>query len=266
MKKIVLSTISIGLCFILITVLMIFIISPKGEAWFMKNNIDRINNSSELLSINRGYGNNVSSFMNDENFDPSMLEALFQNNEEELDGVFLPGDVIYYSFIIQVDYSKLSSSSATTVYISLELNGGVRDTRTDNTTGFYTDFLSNLTIETNTIQLGLLEVKKDEHDEIIYDDNGDVTYDIISYTVNNEEKYFYDINNTEVPSFYTNSEIQAEFSIVLPSTSSTEYSVLDEINTYLLLLVPIWYKDTGINQNPEMDSRLNIISCIVDYD
>ena len=265
-KQIGISIVLISACSILIITLLVLYISPNSRAWFFKSDTDTIT-SAEIMSINHGYGNNVSSFMNDENFDPEMLALLLQENEEELEEVFMPGDIVYYSFIIRLNYNEdLNASTTSSLNIDLVLLSGKRDTWAEGkTTGEYETFLSNLTIEENSIKLGLLEVTV-ENDEIVYDDNGDPIYSIKSHTVNNEDEYFYDMDNTEVSSFYTNNQVSADFDITLDSTTSQDYShyTIDGSEyTFILLLVPIWYKDTKVNQNIEMDSRLNIVTCVI---
>ena len=98
----------------------------------------------------------------------------------------------------------------------------------------------------------------------------DDKYRVINNGTEQSPSYFYNattsptVTNSSVPSFYQNNTMGANFNCSLPGVNNLSYNQIDG-DTYILLLVPIWYKDTGTIQNQEMDSRLQISSCDVNF-
>ena len=228
---------------------------------------DHIDNNSELIySINQGYGDDLVSLNN--------LSRIYQTSDESVTTVmFVPGDIVYYTFVFRIKYSDYVNTK--TMYdVSLVLRAEASEDATGDN-GKYLEFLHDSMIEQNTVKFGVLR----RGSEVI-DGNEAVYYDVVKYS-NNAGTYSIDNEgsivtfdatttgaqtlNTEVTSLCPNKQesgIGANFTITIPIVPTTSDIVFTDENSdeylFFMLYIPIFYVDTGINQNNQMDSVLTI--------
>ena len=89
-------------------------------------------------------------------------------------------------------------------------------------------------------------------------------YELYPYDISGNA--FYDSSNglysTGVDYIYTEPNgLEVELQFTLPS--GVAYPLETAGVADLLVIVPIWYMDTGLNQNIEMDCSLTIAGCIM---
>ncbi len=287
-KTIIKSTIFVTL--LLITLVVTFsAYRAANYAWYSSN--EHLGTSSnKIYSINKGLENNV---LTNNQFSP---DRIYPSVDDDIrDEIFIPGDYVYYSFIAKIKKSVVEAGEKT-LQIDLTLEGKALEGHTSES-GDYLSFIHNCTIQENQSKIAMLRRGNDADGEAIYYDpvayyknNG--SYVMLEsgedYTGDAEDLiYFFDyeteirVSNTAVESMCpdeTDEGIEAKFIINIPDLDIDEYPVYtekqldDEGNVlagteedYILfmLYIPIWYKDTGENQNNEMDSCLIVSGCTI---
>ncbi len=139
---------------------------------------------------------------------------------------FIPGDVVYFSFIFDLKTEEIEKGDEYTITLTIEVDNE--------------DFLANTVIEENECRLALV-YKEDD------------VYTFIEEIA---------ITNTECESLAS-----CSFNIAIPSYNDygtyyyTDSSSVNHVR--LMAFVPIWYKDTGLNQNEEMASTLEITKTLI---
>jgi hypothetical protein len=215
-----------------------------SNAWF-KDNRSSYFNASHIYSITQGEANNIASFKNGGEFDADLQ---FEVINGEFTERFIPGDLLYYTFIV----SDIDITSSQTYM--LEMMG--MDAAAIGTGADAVSFASNCRIEADTLIIAVLEKLGDE--------STGYYYELYPYDISGNS--FYDVSNglynAGVDSIYTISDgLAAEFTFTIPNAMS--YPAATGGVCDLLVIVPIWYMDTGADQNTEMDCSLTIAGCTI---
>ena len=120
------------------------------------------------------------------------------------------------------------------------------------TVGDYLSFLYNTGVEANSCHLFLMKRINDQVNGYGYSQVGDL----------------YELTSTIVPrlsdSKTSAANVEFKLQIDMPTIDYTGYTNVDNDNkVYFMLYIPIWYQDTDVNQNEEMDSFLKIVSTVI---
>ena len=246
--------------------IIVLMLIPKTRGWFMQN--DHISNNSELIyAINQGYGDDLVSLNN--------FSRIYQTSDETVTNImFVPGDQVYYTFVFRIKAEDYINTK-THYNVNLVIRAEDAETHEEGVTGDYLSFLHDCTIRENSLMFSVLYRGVD-----IIDGNESVYYDYIrydyqggTYTIDpdgdvvtfNSETTNARALNTEVASLCPNKteqSISAEFNIEIPILPTNQSLIYEDENgdeyLFFMLFIPILYKDTHINQNPQMDSTLTI--------
>lgn len=227
--------------------------SAPSKAWFKETRTTYLRGNS-IFSVTEGEANNVASFKNKDDFDDD-----FEFDEIVGDFIqkFIPGDVLYYTFVI----SDVDISGEGNLY-NLELDSmevGVLD-NSDIETAIA--FASNLRIEENTVMVAMLERKYSEEledvylHELFYNQQGKAFYGVDEGLENTEVDYFYKEENP------VESPLVANMLLTLPQNMEYPEETDETGKVDILVLIPIWYIDTEVNQNDEMNSFIEIAGAL----
>ncbi len=230
--------------FLVLVVACLFWFGSISTAWFREDRTSYMS-ASHIYSITQGEANNIASFKNEGEFDADLQ---FEVINGEFTERFIPGDVLYYTFIV-TDIDIASNQN-----FMMELAG--MEALAEGEGADAISFVSNCRIESDTFILAVLEEFANEQ--------GGEYYELYSYDINGNA--FYDssdgLSNTGVDYIYTElNGFNVELQFTLPSNIAYPPSTNGIAD--LLVIVPIWYMDTGANQNIEMDCSLTIAGCIM---
>jgi hypothetical protein len=229
---------------IVLIIACLFWFGNFSTAWFREDRTSYMS-ASHIYSITQGEANNIASFKNEGQFDADLQ---FEVINGEFTERFIPGDVLYYTFIVtDIDISSTQS-------FMMELSGMIA--QAEGVGADSISFVSNCRIEADTLILAVLEEFGNEEDGYYYE--------LYPYDVNGNA--FYDstngLSNTAVDYIYTEPNgLEVELQFTLPT--GIAYPPVTNGIADLLVIVPIWYMDTGANQNIEMDCSLTIAGCIM---
>jgi hypothetical protein len=218
--------------------------SMVSKAWF-KDDRTSYFNASHIYSITQGEANNIASFKNGGEFNADLQ---FEVINGEFTERFIPGDLLYYTFIVTgVDVTAAQTYMLEMMGMDAAAIGSGSDAIA---------FAGNCRIESNTLIIAVLEKLGDE--------SSGYYYELYPYDINGNS--FYDVSNglynAGVDSIYTVADgLAAEFTFTIPSGMS--YPPATGGTCDLLVIVPIWYMDTGADQNTEMDCSLTIAGCTI---
>lgn len=212
-------------------------------SWYVSSSNDAVAETDEMKTLAQGYGGHFSSEEEYTNF-----TGIYEHSETAVTKAYVkPGDVIYYSFLFDVDTTAGLKSA---YKLELVLNAG-SNTGTYHGVqyGNYNSLLSNLIIEENTCHLYQLEKTHDDqqNDDQYTTFNGSDYYDVDT-----------DFTNTE-STFYENNVAGASIDLQMPEI--TEYP--DSEKSYFMIIIPIWYQDTGELQNNELECFVRLSSTII---
>lgn len=215
-----------------------------STAWFREDRSSYMT-ANHIYSITQGEANNIASFKNDGEFDADLQLEVINGDFTER---FIPGDVLFYTFIV----SDIDVSTAQTYM--MELSGMTAEAIGVGSDA--TSFVSNCRIESDTLVIAVLQEMGNEEDGYYYE--------LYPYDISGNA--FYDSSNglysTGVDYIYTEPNgLEVELQFTLPS--GVAYPPETAGVADLLVIVPIWYMDTGLNQNIEMDCSLTIAGCIM---
>lgn len=241
----------------LVSVLLVLIVSCAlwfgmiSNAWFKEYRTSYFT-ASHIYSITQGEANNIASFKNENLFDADLQFEILNGEFTER---FIPGDVLFYTFIVpSIDVSSSMTYTLELAGMSAAAIGVGADA---------ISFVSNCRIEANTIKIAVLEKFGNETEGF--------NYELYPYDQLNNS--FYDVSkglyNDGVEHIYTSTgpstgELAVEFKFTIPNGMA--YPNVTGVNpgiADLLIIVPIWYMDTGLNQNIEMDCSLTIEGCLI---
>lgn len=245
----------------LVSVLIILVVSCAlwfgsiSNAWFKEFRTSYFT-ASRISSIVYGGSNNIASIKNLEDFDE---EIQFEDLSGEFTERFIPGDVVYYTFIASIDTASINLS-VDQIY-TLEFLGMEAVTMgPEAVPGGEIDFVSNCVIEAGTLQIAVLK------STVSVDDPEDITYEIYHDSnplnpINTD--IFYNASNGPyddgVYHIYTSvGGLAVEFPFTIPG--GMDYPNSSDLADFLII-VPIWYQDTTLNQNDEMNCSLTIEGC-----
>ena len=230
--------------FLVLVVACLFWFGSTSTAWFREDRTSYMS-ASHIYSITQGEANNIASFKNEGAFDADLQ---FEVINGEFTERFIPGDVLYYTFIV-TDIDIASNQN-----FMMELAGMVAQAEGPESDSI--SFVSNCRIEADTLILAVLEEFGNEEDGYYYE----------LYPYDIEGNAFYDssngLYNTGVDYIYTEiNGLEVELQFTIPS--NVAYPPVTNGVADLLVIVPIWYMDTGANQNIEMDCSLTIAGCLM---
>jgi len=123
-------------------------------------------------------------------------------------------------------------------------------------------FASNLRIEENTVMVAMLERKYSEEledvylHELFYNQQGKAFYGVDEGLENTEVDYFYKEENP------VESPLVANMLLTLPQNMEYPEETDETGKVDILVLIPIWYIDTEVNQNDEMNSFIEIAGAL----
>ena len=225
---------------LLLIIACLFRFGSISTAWFREDRKSGMT-ASNIYSITQCETSSVAPFKNDEvAFDADCtLDDIMGNYEKTI----IPGDVLYYAFLI-LDVDIVSYQTFMMEFAGLLVLEGEG--------GFNAEsFASNLCIEEDTVIFAVLEGTPDGM--------GGETYELYPYDNGNA---FYSITNTGVDHIYTEENgLQADLQFTLPE--GVAYPAGTNGKADILVIVPVWYMDTGANQNIEMNCSLTIEGCVL---
>ena len=272
------------LILILSIIFLIVSLSINVFSWVLSNK-KVVSSSNEIYAINQGFSNNISSFANnsDAEFDAA-VSNIFNSSDSERYETIIPGDEVYYSFYAVIRNQDLQNGILQ-YQVDLSITGEAKQGAPAGT-GDYISFLQNCRIQANRARIIVLRkngnsesfthikyyadasnggvlTQKDNNDEN-YDEENDTLYSYFDYNggvapslVNSSVSTFCNGNTAEA--------IGASFNITIPNLAGNVPIANEEgvENVYIMIFIPIWYYDTGANQNHEMNSILKITGCTI---
>ena len=227
----------------LVASMVIFLILNNVFAWYTGISNDAIANSNEIKTVTTGYGGRFTT----ETDYTAHTETVHQEDDTVVTKTDVkPGDVLFFTFIMEFDYDQGDALKGATYQIQIVLNAGY-ESQTDYrgvATGDFYSYLYNISIPTNSCTMAI--AKKEA-------ENTSYKYTVVSSPT---------ISSTGVAHFSstTNSsgEIACNFNVTFPNAMS--YPTDEKI--YFMLYLPIFYRDTDELQNNEMNSYLKFASVV----
>lgn len=205
-------------------------------SWYVESTLNT--DSNNFYAVREGYEEHF------ESYDTIYNQTLpsYSNSSVTDSYTMVPGDVVYFSYILDVRAEEVSSSS--TIY-KVEHTGSVsKGSNATSSNGDYASFLGNCCIEANSIRVAIMDKEDDG----------------INYTYSSEVT----VTNTADISLYSDG-IDISYTITIPrTTTEVMYEDSDSVDHICFMVyVPIWYQDTEVNQNAEMSSTLSITKTII---
>lgn len=245
---------------ILVSVLIVLIVSFAlwfgmiSNAWFKENRTSYFT-TSHIYSITQGEANNMASFKNENQFDADLD---FEDINGDFTERFIPGDLLFYTFIV----SNIDVASSQTYVMELvDVDAAAVGAESD-----AVSFVNNCVIEPNTIKMAVLErfgdMETGYYELYPYDSEDNSFYDV-NQGLLNAGINFEDCLQTTTGTATTNLEIKFTFTIPSGVTYPAPTNGSAAGSADLIIIIPIWYMDTSLNQNIEMDCSLTIAGCIV---
>lgn len=247
----------IRIAYALVFVVTAFLLANQVFGWYTGKSNDATANSNEIKTITTGYGGRFT-----DEADYTGHTDVYENaNNIVTQKQVKPGDVSFFTFIMEFDSSLGTSLPGSSYDVDLVINAGYVSNSVYHgvETGDYLSFLSNVTIPANTATMAIAKRSYDT-EENCYKYQGITSYERYSSTNTNT------ITNLVVPSFYEDNEVSCVITITFPTGMSYPTS-LDNLNQddgklYFMVYLPIWYKDTNTLQNNEMNSYIKVGSII----
>ena len=246
----------IRIAYAFVSIIALFLICNQVFGWYIGKSNDAIANSNEIKTITTGYGGRFTT-----EADYTTHSDVYENATVVTKKTVKPGDVTYFTFIMEFEAANASSIQGKSYDVDLVINAGYLSNGIYHgvSTGDYLSFLSNVTIPLNTATMAIARRSYDSS-EATYKYTEYYSYDKYSSSNTNT------ITNLAVTSFYQNSEVGCVIRITLPTgmtfPTSLDEESHDDGKIYLMVYLPIWYKDTNDLQNNEMNSYFQVGSII----
>ena len=269
------------LILIISIVFLVVSLSVNVFSWVLSNKKVE-SRSNEIYAVNQGFANNISNFAgnSDEEFDAA-IEQIFNSSDSAHYETIIPGDEVYYSFYAVIRNQDLENG-VLQYQVDLNITGSAMENAPSGT-GDYISFLQNCRIQANRARIVVLRKNgsSDSFTHIKYysdtSEGGELKQRDANYNENDDTLYsYFDYNGGESPSLVstgvntfcngsTSEDIGASFTITIPDLAG-KVPIIEEAgveNAYIMIFIPIWYYDTGVNQNHEMNSILKIEGCTI---
>lgn len=244
------------IAYLLLFVVTAFLIGNQAFGWYTGKSNDATANSNEIKTITTGYGGRFT-----EEVEYTDHTDVYENASVVTQKQVKPGDVSFFTFIMEFDAQDSTSLQGATYDVDLVINAGYvsNDIYHGVETGDYLSFLSNVTIPLNTVNMAIARRNYDTTAGA-FKYVSTANYDRYSSTNTNT------ITNLAVTSFYENSTVSAVIRITFPEgmvyPTSTDETGANDNKIYFMVYLPIWYKDTNELQNNEMNSYIKVGSII----
>lgn len=236
----------IAFSYILVASISILLLSNVIFGWYIGSSNDAIADSNEIKTVTSGYGGR---FTTETDYN-AHSSTVYQDDENVITKATVkPGDVLFFTFIMEFDSSDGDTIKGATYSIDIVLNAG--SVSTDSyygvDTGKFNSFLYNTTIPSNAVKMSI--AKKEAYD---------TSY---KYTVTSSPALASSTGVAHLSSTTSvGGEVNCNFNVTFPASMTYPTSVDDKI--YIMLYLPIFYQDTNELQNSEMNSYLKFASVI----
>ena len=232
--------------YILVASIAILLLSNAIFGWYIGKSNDAIANTNEIKTVTSGYGGR---FTTEADYN-AHSSTVYQDDEDVITQAYVkPGDVLFFTFIMEFDTSLGNDLKGATYEINIVLNAGYtsNDKYYGVTTGEFNSFLYDTSIPDNSITMAI--AKKETHES---------SY---KYSVTSSPELEDSDGVSHLSSSATSSgEISCVFNVTFPNQMTYPESVDDKI--YIMLYLPIFYKDTEELQNNEMNCYLKFANVI----
>ena len=145
--------------YILVASIAILLLSNVIFGWYVGSSNDAIANSNEIKTVTSGYGGR---FTTEAEYN-THSSTVYQDDESVITKAYVkPGDVLFFTFIMEFDSSDGESLKGSTYSVNIVLNAGASSTDSyyGVTTGAFNSFLYNTCIPANTVKMSI--AKKEE--------------------------------------------------------------------------------------------------------
>lgn len=239
--------------YILVASIATLLLSNVIFGWYIGNSNDAIANSNEIKTVTSGYGGRFTT-ETDYNAHSSIV---YEDDKSVITKAYVkPGDVLFFTFIMEFDSEDGESLKDSTYSINIVLNAGA--TSTDSyygvTTGEFNSFLYYTCIPANTVTMSI--AKKEEYETEAHETS-------YKYTVTSSPTLQ---SSTGVSHFSTTAttsgEVGCSFNVTFPTSMTYPDPVSVDDKIYIMLYLPIFYQDTNSLQNNEMNCYLKFASVI----
>ena len=236
----------ITIAYVLVASIALLLLSNVIFGWYVGSSNDAIADSNEIKTVTSGYGGR---FTTETDYN-AHSSSVYQDDENVITKAYVkPGDVLFFTFIMEFEQSEGEDLKGSTYSINIVLNAGYEsnDFYYGVKTGDFNSFLYNTCIPNNTVTMS---IARKEAYELSY------RYVVDSSPSLSNSTGVEHISSTTT----TDGEISCNFNVTFPSTMTYPTSVDDKI--YIMLYLPIFYKDTNALQNNEMNCYLKFSSVI----
>ena len=242
----------IRIAYVFVACIAMFLIGNRVFGWYTGTSNDATANSTEIKTVTTGYGGRFTT-----EGDYIGHSDMYENATVVTKKTVKPGDVVFFTFIMEFDSTIGSTLSGASYDIDIVLNAGFNsnDDYHGVTTGDYLSFLENVTIPANSLTMAIAKRSYDSskssflyHEETSYD----------RYSQSNQNT----ITNLAVTSFYQNNTVGCKLRVTFPNSmsypTSTDEAGVNDNKIYFMLYLPILYKDTNLLQNNEKNSYFKV--------
>ena len=242
----------IRIAYALIFIVTAFLFANQVFGWYTGKSNDATANSNEIKTVTTGYGGRFTT-----EADYIGHNDLYENASVATKKTVKPGDVTFFTFIMEFETSEGTSLQGATYDVDIVLNAGFNSDENYHgiDTGDYLSFLSNVTIPANTTTMAIAQ-KTYDNQESSFKYTEVTSYDRYSETNQNT------ITNLIVPSLYENNTVSCTLRITFPTgmsyPTSTDENGSNDNKIYFMVYLPIFYKDTNTLQNNEMNSYFKV--------
>lgn len=263
-----------------LSVLLVGIVLSGPTFGWLQSNRRMTGVSNEIYAVNQGFANNIAEFAtdSDEEFDAAVSNIFHSSSSTHYETV-IPGDEVFYSFYARIRNADIENGILQ-YQVELNITGEAKADAPEGS-GDYISFLSHCRVEANRARIIVLRKNGEAFNHVKYYsdasdggtlkqrgneplDPGDTSYSYFDYNGGTAPSF----TNTYVDSFCpggTADSIGATLTVTIPDLAGNVPVTQEEGEdyVYIMIFVPIWYVDTGANQNHEMNSVLKINGCTI---